>query len=134
MARSARSQAARGTSAQRPRKEASAPKAPYVAANHAIRGIARPIAKEGDKNALHTNVIGEGCCKTLLVEKQIPEQAKDIDGSEKNFVNEAMLDETERKAFTTVEDVANVALFFASFPNNALTGESIVVSHGWRMG
>ena len=28
---------------------------------------------------------------------------------------------------------AEVALFFASFPSNALTGQSLVVSHGWFM-
>jgi 3-hydroxybutyrate dehydrogenase len=26
-----------------------------------------------------------------------------------------------------------VALFFAAFPSNALTGQSLVVSHGWFM-
>jgi 3-hydroxybutyrate dehydrogenase len=35
--------------------------------------------------------------------------------------------------FTTTEDVAACALFLASFPSNALTGQSIVVSHGWFM-
>ncbi len=35
--------------------------------------------------------------------------------------------------FTTVEDVAEVALFLAAFRSNALTGQSVVVSHGWHM-
>jgi 3-hydroxybutyrate dehydrogenase len=35
--------------------------------------------------------------------------------------------------FTTVEDVAEAALFFAAFESNALTGQSLVVSHGWFM-
>ena len=35
--------------------------------------------------------------------------------------------------FTTVEDVAQTAVFLAGFPSNALTGQSIVVSHGWFM-
>ena len=30
-------------------------------------------------------------------------------------------------------DVAATALFFAAFPTNALTGQSLVVSHGWFM-
>ena len=33
----------------------------------------------------------------------------------------------------TVSDVARVALFFAAFPTNALTGQSMIVSHGWFM-
>jgi len=32
---------------------------------------------------------------------------------------------------TTVEDVAQVALLFASVPSNTLTGQSLVVSPGW---
>jgi len=44
-----------------------------------------------------------------------------------------MLGETVDKEFTTIEDVAEVALLFASFPTNALTGQSLVVSHGWFM-
>jgi hypothetical protein len=35
--------------------------------------------------------------------------------------------------FTTTQDVAQAALFFAAFPSNALTGQSLVVSHGWFM-
>ncbi len=34
---------------------------------------------------------------------------------------------------TTTEDVARVALLFAAFPTNALTGQSLIVSHGWNM-
>ena len=35
--------------------------------------------------------------------------------------------------FTSIEDVAEVAFLFAAFPTNALTGQSLVVSHGWHM-
>jgi hypothetical protein len=34
---------------------------------------------------------------------------------------------------TTVEDIAEIALLVAAFKTNALTGESIIVSHGWHM-
>jgi 3-hydroxybutyrate dehydrogenase len=46
---------------------------------------------------------------------------------------EVMLKETVDGEFTTTEDVARVALLFAGFPSNALTGQSLVVSHGWFM-
>lgn len=114
-------------------QEASALKAPYVSAKHALMGLARTIAKEGGPKGVRTNVICPGFVKTPLVEKQIPEQAKDLGISEKEVVNEVMLGETVDKEFTTVEDVAHTALFLATFPSNALTGQSIVVSHGWRM-
>lgn len=114
-------------------QEASALKAPYVSAKHALMGLARTIAKEGGPKGVRTNVICPGFVKTPLVEKQIPEQAKDLGISEEEVVNEVMLGETVDKEFTTVEDVAHTALFLATFPSNALTGQSIVVSHGWRM-
>ena len=82
---------------------------------------------------MRTNVICSGSDKTPLVEKQIPEQAKDLGISEEEVVNKVMPGETVDKKFTTVEDVAHTALFLATFPSNALTGQSIVVSHGWRM-
>jgi 3-hydroxybutyrate dehydrogenase len=44
-----------------------------------------------------------------------------------------MLKETVENEFTTVQDVAKTALFLASFESNALTGQSIIVSHGWKM-
>lgn len=114
-------------------QEASALKAPYVSAKHALMGLARTIAKEGGPKGVRTNVICPGFVKTPLVEKQIPEQAKDLGISEQDVVNKVMLGETVDKEFTTVEDVAHTALFLATFPSNALTGQSIVVSHGWRM-
>ena len=33
----------------------------------------------------------------------------------------------------TVHDVAQTAIFLGGFESNALTGQSIVVSHGWFM-
>jgi 3-hydroxybutyrate dehydrogenase len=44
-----------------------------------------------------------------------------------------MLKETVDGEFTTVRDVAEAALFFAAFESNALTGQSLIVSHGWYM-
>jgi 3-hydroxybutyrate dehydrogenase len=67
------------------------------------------------------------------VEKQIPEQAKELGLSEEDVIKKVMLKETVDGEFTTVQDVAEVALLFASFPSNALTGQSLVVSHGWFM-
>jgi 3-hydroxybutyrate dehydrogenase len=44
-----------------------------------------------------------------------------------------MLKDTVDGEFTTTADVAAAALFFASFDSNALTGQSLIVSHGWFM-
>lgn len=114
-------------------KEASPLKAAYVTAKHGLLGLARVISKEGAEHGVRANVICPGFVKTPLVEKQIPEQAKELGISEDEVVNKIMLGETVDKEFTTVEDVAEVALLFAGFPTNALTGQSLIVSHGWFM-
>ena len=113
--------------------EASPLKSAYVAAKHGILGLARTMAKEGAKHNVRANVICPGFVLTPLVEKQIPAQAKELGISEERVVKEIMLGETVDKQFTTVEDVAEVALTLAAFKTNALTGQSIVVSHGWHM-
>jgi 3-hydroxybutyrate dehydrogenase len=114
-------------------KEASKLKAPYVTAKHGLIGLAKVIAKEGAEHGVRANVICPGFVRTPLVDKQIPEQAKTFGISEEDVVKMIMLKDTVDGEFTTVRDVAEVALLFASFPSNALTGQSLVVSHGWFM-
>jgi 3-hydroxybutyrate dehydrogenase len=113
--------------------EASPLKAPYVAAKHGLLGLAKVIAKEGAEHNIRSNVICPGFVRTPLVDKQIPEQAKELNISEADVIKTVMLKETVDGEFTTTQDVARTALFLASFPTNALTGQSIIVSHGWHM-
>jgi 3-hydroxybutyrate dehydrogenase len=114
-------------------KEASALKAPYVTAKHGLEGLAKVVAKEGAAHGVRANVICPGFVRTPLVEKQIPEQARELGISESEVVSSVMLRDTVDGQFTSVEDVARCAVFLAGFPSNALTGQSIVVSHGWFM-
>jgi 3-hydroxybutyrate dehydrogenase len=114
-------------------KEASKLKAPYVTAKHGLIGLAKVVAKEGAAHGVRANVICPGFVRTPLVEKQIPEQAKELHISEDDVIKKVMLKDTVDGEFTTVDDVAACALFFAGFASNALTGQSVVVSHGWFM-
>ena len=114
-------------------KEASKLKGPYVTAKHVLVGLAKVVAKEGAEHGVRANVICPGFVRTPLVEKQIPEQAKALGISEDAVIHDVMLKETVDGEFTTVDDVAETAVFLAGFPTNALTGQSIVVSHGWFM-
>lgn len=113
--------------------EASPLKSAYVTAKHGLLGLARTVAKEGGKYGVRANVICPGFVKTPLVEKQIPEQAKALGLSEDEIVSRIMLGGTVDTEFTMVDDVAEVAVFFAGFETNALTGQSLNVSHGWAM-
>ena len=110
-------------------KAASALKAPYVTAKHGLLGLARVVAKEGAAHKVRANVICPGFVRTPLVDKQI----KEFGISEEDVVKKIMLKDTVDGEFTTVQDVAEAAVFFASFKSNALTGQSLIVSHGWAM-
>jgi 3-hydroxybutyrate dehydrogenase len=114
-------------------KEASLLKAPYVTAKHGLLGLARVVAKEGARYGVRANVICPGFVRTPLVERQIPEQARALGISEEAVIRDIMLKETVDGTFTTTDDVAEAAIFFASFESAALTGQSLVVSHGWHM-
>lgn len=114
-------------------KEASVLKAPYVTAKHGLVGLAKVVAKEGAAHGVRANVVCPGFVRTPLVDKQIPEQAKELGITEAEVVKNVMLKETVDSEFTTAEDVAEAVLFFATFGTKALTGQSLVVSHGWFM-
>jgi 3-hydroxybutyrate dehydrogenase len=114
-------------------KEASLLKAPYVTAKHGLIGLAKVVAKEGARHGVRANVICPGFVRTPLVDRQIPEQAKALGLSEEQVIKGVMLKDTVDGEFTTVEDVAEAAVFFAGFKTNALTGQSLIVSHGWSM-
>jgi 3-hydroxybutyrate dehydrogenase len=113
--------------------EASPLKSAYVAAKHALLGLSRVLAKEGAAHNVRSHVVCPGFVRTPLVDKQIPEQAKELGISEEEVVKRVMLGQTVDGVFTTVEDVAQTVLFLCTFPSAALTGQSFLVSHGWCM-
>ncbi|MGB1951752.1 MAG: 3-hydroxybutyrate dehydrogenase [Marinobacter sp.] len=113
--------------------EASPLKAPYVAAKHGMLGLCRAVAKEGAEHGVRSNIICPGFVRTPLVDKQIPEQARELGIPEDEVISKVMLKNTVDGEFTTLEDVAELAVHLAAFPSAALTGQSIVVSHGWHM-
>ncbi|MCP8939409.1 3-hydroxybutyrate dehydrogenase [Alsobacter sp. SYSU M60028] len=113
--------------------EASKLKAAYVTAKHGLLGLSRVLAKEGAEYNVTANVVCPGFVRTPLVDKQIPEQAKQLGISEQDVVKTVMLKDTVDGEFTTTADVADAVLYFAASPSNALTGQSLVVSHGWYM-
>jgi 3-hydroxybutyrate dehydrogenase len=114
-------------------KEASVLKAPYVTAKHGLLGLCRVVAKEGTQYNVRANVVCPGFVRTPLVDRQIPEQAKELGISEEDVIKHVMLKDTVDGEFTTTADVAAAVLFLAGFETNALTGQSLVVSHGWFM-
>ena len=82
--------------------EASPLKSAYVAAKHGLLGLARVLAKEGAAHNVRSHVICPSFVRTPLVDKQIPEQAKELGISEEEVVKRVMLGGTVDGEFTTV--------------------------------
>jgi 3-hydroxybutyrate dehydrogenase len=114
-------------------KEASVLKASYVTAKHGLIGLCKVVAKEAAPHNVRANVVCPGFVRTPLVEKQIPEQAEELGITQEDVIKKVMLKDTVDGEFTTEDDVADAVLFFANATSNALTGQSLVVSHGWFM-
>ena len=114
-------------------KLASVLKAPYVTAKHGILGLCRAVAKEGAPYGVRANVICPGFVRTPLVEKQIPEQAKILNLDPQDVVEKVMLKDTVDKEFTSMDEIGAAAVFLAEQTTLALTGQSILLSHGWFM-
>ena len=114
-------------------KLASVLKAPYVTAKHGILGLCRAVAKEGAPHGVRANVICPGFVRTPLVEKQIPEQAKILNISEQDVVEKVMLKDTVDRQFTSTDEIAETAVFLSEQTGLALTGQSILLTHGWFM-
>jgi 3-hydroxybutyrate dehydrogenase len=114
-------------------KEASRLKAPYVTAKHGLIGLAKVLAKEGAAHNVSANVVCPGFVRTPLVDKQIPEQAREFGISEEEVVSTIMLKDTVDGQFTTTDEVADAVLFFAAASSIVYTGQSLLVSHGWSM-
>ncbi len=85
--------------------EASPLKAPYVTAKHGLIGLARLVAKEGAIHGVRANVICPGFVRTPLVDRQIPEQARELGLTEDQVVKTVMLREAVDGEFTTAEDI-----------------------------
>jgi 3-hydroxybutyrate dehydrogenase len=112
---------------------ASEKKGPYVVAKHGLLGLCRTLAKEGARHNVRANTICPGVVRTPLIERQLPILAKEAGVSEEQIVKDLFLRLTVDDEYTTEAELADVALFLASFPTNALTGQSVSVSHGMHM-
>jgi 3-hydroxybutyrate dehydrogenase len=112
---------------------ASPMKAPYVTAKHGLAGLTKVIAQEGGPDGIRAYLICPGYVDTPLVREQIPLQAKRRGISEEDVKQKVMLGGTVDGEFTTVDEIADLALFLASSRTNALSGQAFGVSHGAHM-
>jgi 3-hydroxybutyrate dehydrogenase len=106
-------------------------KSAYVAAKHGVVGLTKVLALEGAEFGITANAICPGYVWTPLVEKQIADQARAHGISAEKVVNDVLLKDTPTKKFSTVGEIASLAVFLASDNAASLTGQALAVDGGW---
>jgi 3-hydroxybutyrate dehydrogenase len=106
-------------------------KSAYVAAKHGVVGLTKVLALEGAEFGITANAICPGYVWTPLVEKQIADQARAHGISAEKVVSDVLLKDTPTKKFSTVDEIASLAVFLASDNAASLTGQALAVDGGW---
>jgi 3-hydroxybutyrate dehydrogenase len=106
-------------------------KSAYVTAKHGVVGLTKVTALETARDPITANTICPGYVLTPLVEAQIPDTAKEYDISEKEAIEQVILDRQPSKEFATVEQLGGTAVFLCSDAAAQITGTAISVDGGW---
>jgi 3-hydroxybutyrate dehydrogenase len=106
-------------------------KSAYVAAKHGILGLTKTAALELAEFGITVNAICPGYVLTPLVERQIPDTARERGISEAEVKTEVMLRLQATKEFVSIEEVAATAIFLAGEAARSITGTHISVDGGW---
>jgi len=106
-------------------------KAAYVAAKHGLLGFTKVAALEGSSKGVTCNAICPGYVHTPLVDKQIDDQAKAHGIPRERVISEIMLAPQAVKEFTTVEQVAGLAVFLCGEGARTITGTALSIDGGW---
>ncbi|TPW26629.1 3-hydroxybutyrate dehydrogenase [Pararhizobium mangrovi] len=109
-------------------------KVAYVAAKHGILGLTKTVALEVAQQGITVNAICPGYVLTPLVEKQIPDTARERNMTEEEVKRDVILAAQPSKQFIEVEDIAAYALFLASDAAKGTTGAAVTMDGGWTAG
>ncbi|MDQ3580000.1 MAG: 3-hydroxybutyrate dehydrogenase [Actinomycetota bacterium] len=110
---------------------ASAFKAAYVTAKHALEGLSKVTAVEGAPHGVTSNCVSPGYVRTPLVQNQIDAQAREHGIAASEVVERVMLDRAPMKRLLETEDVAELVLWLCGKHAGYLTGASVPVDGGW---
>ena len=106
-------------------------KSAYVMAKHGVVGLTKVTALEGAEFGVTCNAICPGYVRTPLVERQIPDTAKERGITEEEVVRDVLLHAQPTKRFVEVEEVGELALFLCSKAAGSITGTSLPIDGGW---
>jgi len=106
-------------------------KSAYVTAKHGILGLTKTVALEGAEYGVTANAICPGYVKTPLVEKQIPDTARERGISEEEVIKDVMLGPQPTKKFVEVDEVASLAVYLCSDGAKSITGAALPIDGGW---
>ncbi|MER5207592.1 3-hydroxybutyrate dehydrogenase [Streptomyces sp. NPDC002825] len=113
---------------------ASAYKAAYVAAKHALEGLSKVAAIEGAPHGVTSNCVNPGYVRTPLVEGQVRDQAAAHGISEGDVLSNVMLARSPVKRLLEAEEVAAAVLWLCGPHSGYLTGTSLPLDGGWTAG
>lgn len=106
-------------------------KSAYVMAKHGIVGFTKTAALESAEHGVTVNAICPGYVKTPLVEKQIPDTARERGITEEEVIKDVMLAPQPTKKFVEVEEIGALACFLCSKGASSITGAALPVDGGW---
>ena len=106
-------------------------KSAYVSAKHGIVGLSKAAGADLAPYGITCNALCPGYVDTPLVRKQIPEQMKAHNMSEKDVIEKVMLDKHAIKEFVTVDNIAETVLFLCGEAGGKITGVALPVDGGW---
>lgn len=110
---------------------ASAFKAGYVTAKHALEGFSKVVAVEGGPHGVTSNCINPGYVRTPLVQRQIAEQAAAHGIPEDEVVERVLLARSATKRLIEPGDVAELALYLCAPQSSFVNGASLVMDGAW---
>ncbi|APA98017.1 3-hydroxybutyrate dehydrogenase [Nocardia seriolae] len=110
---------------------ASAFKAAYVTAKHALEGLSKVTALEGGPHGVTSNCVNPGYVRTPLVDKQIADQALAHGIPEQEVMERIMLTDNAIKRLVEPDEVASLVGWLASDAARMVTGASYTMDGGW---
>ena len=110
---------------------ASAYKAGYVTAKHALEGLSKVAAVEGGAHGVTSNCVNPGYVRTPLVQKQIADQAAAHGIGEQEVVEKVLLARSATKRLIEPAQVADLVLYLCSDSAAFVNGASLAMDGAW---